>query len=400
MFGAIAHGETRVTGLLKADDVQSTLQVFKDLGVNIQEVQGTLIIHGIGDGQFTQPEKALDMGNSGTSTRLIMGLLAGYDLKVDMIGDASLSKRPMDRVADPLREMGASIQANGDKQTLPLTLQGSSDLKPIHYQLPVASAQVKSALILAALRAHGRSTIIEKAPTRNHTEEMIELFGGRIETDGLTITVEGGQTLTGTSIDVPGDISSAAFFIVAALMVPNSKLTLKNVGLNPSRIGILDVVAAMGGKITITNRTQVAGDLTIETSDLTATTIAGDIIPRLIDELPIIALLATQAQGTTIIKDAEELKVKETNRIDATAQELLKMGANVIPTEDGLIIHGPTPLQAPSQTLDSHGDHRIGMMNAIASLLIQDGPVHLGGAQAVSISYPEFFGDLEEVTTS
>jgi 3-phosphoshikimate 1-carboxyvinyltransferase len=257
---------------------------------------------------------------------------------------------------------------------------------------------VKSAILFAALQAQGTTTIIEKAKSRNHTEDMIEQFGGKISVNGNEISLVGGQELTACDVYVPGDISSAAFFIVAGLVVPNSKITLKNVGLNETRTGILDVVRAMNGKITIEetgDSSNRRGNITIETSELVGTEIGGDLIPRLIDELPIIALLATQAKGKTIIRDAEELKVKETNRIDTVARELSKMGANVVATEDGLEIIGKTELHGAE--LDSYGDHRIGMMNAIAALLVKDGDVELLNSEAVNVSYPRFFEDLKDL---
>jgi 3-phosphoshikimate 1-carboxyvinyltransferase len=264
----------------------------------------------------------------------------------------------------------------------------------MNYVMPVASAQVKSAIIFAALQAQGTSVITEKEPSRNHTEEMIRQFGGEISVSGKDITVTGPQTFTGQDVVVPGDISSAAFFLVAGAIVPNSELVLTNVGINPTRTGIIDVLQAMGAKLALSevdDKNQSA-TLTIQSSTLAPTTIAGDIIPRLIDELPVIALLATQAQGTTVIKDAEELKVKETNRIDAVAAELTKMGADITATEDGLIINGPTPLHGAK--LSSYGDHRIGMMTQIAAL-IADGTVELDQPEAVAISYPEFFNDIK-----
>ncbi|MCH3487529.1 3-phosphoshikimate 1-carboxyvinyltransferase, partial [Enterococcus faecium] len=315
-----------------------------------------------------------------------------------LFGDASLSKRPMGRVMEPLREMGADLQGEENDQYLPITVTGTRSLSPIRYNMPVASAQVKSALLFAALQAEGTSVIVEKERSRNHTEEMIRQFGGRITVEDKTIIVTGPQKLTGQQITVPGDISSAAFFLAAGLLVPESQLLLKNVGVNPTRTGILDVLEEMGAAITQTNHNEQnqSADLSVKTSHLKKATIGGEIIPRLIDELPILALVATQAEGITIIKDAEELKVKETNRIDAVAEELQKMGAKIKATADGLIIHGPTPLHGAK--VSSRGDHRIGMMLQVAAL-IADGPCELEGAEAVSISYPAFFDDLAELVS-
>ena len=395
MFGSLAKGKTTVRDILRGEDVLSTMQVFRDLGVTIEDDGQVITIHGVGFDGLRAPKNKLDMGNSGTSIRLISGVLAGQDFEVEMFGDDSLSKRPMDRVTIPLSQMGVTVSGVTDRHLPPLKLRGSKELKPIHYQLPVASAQVKSALIFAALQAQGESVIIEKEKTRNHTEDMIVQFGGQIDVKGKEIRISGGQELVGQEVVVPGDISSAAFWLVAGLIVPNSKIVLENVGINETRTGILDVIQAMGGKITLSQVDEVAksATITVETSDLQGTEIAGEIIPRLIDELPIIALLATQANGTTVIRDAEELKVKETDRIQVVADALNSMGANITPTDDGMIIIGKTPLHGA--TINTFGDHRIGMMAAIAALLVQDGEVELERAEAINTSYPSFFADLE-----
>ena len=338
------------------------------------------------------------MGNSGTSTRLIAGVLAGSPFPVTMVGDDSLSKRPMDRVAIPLREMGVTVQGQTDRYMLPLHIHGSKKLQPIHYSLPVASAQVKSALLFAAMQAEGESVILEKELTRNHTEDMIQQFGGQISVKGKEIRLRGPQSFQACEVTVPGDISSAAFWLVAGLIVPNSQIRLENVGINETRTGILEVIEKMGGKLQILDVDPLdkVATLVVETSDLHGTEISGDLIPRLIDELPIIALLATQASGQTIIKDAEELKVKETDRIQVVADSLNAMGANITPTEDGMIIEGKTPLHGAS--LQTFGDHRIGMMGAIAALLVREGEVELTRAEAINTSYPSFFADLEKVS--
>lgn len=395
MFGSLAKGKTTVRDILRGEDVLSTMQVFRDLGVTIEDDGQVITIHGVGFDGLKAPQNKLDMGNSGTSIRLISGVLAGQDFEVEMFGDDSLSKRPMDRVTIPLSQMGVTVSGVTDRHLPPLKLRGSKDLKPIHYQLPVASAQVKSALIFAALQAQGESVIIEKEKTRNHTEDMIVQFGGQIDVKGKEIRISGGQELVGQEVVVPGDISSSAFWLVAGLIVPNSKIVLENVGINETRTGILDVIQAMGGKMTLSQVDEVAksATITVETSDLQGTEIAGEIIPRLIDELPIIALLATQAKGTTVIRDAEELKVKETDRIQVVADALNSMGANITPTDDGMIIIGKTPLHGA--TINTFGDHRIGMMAAIAALLVQDGEVELERAEAINTSYPSFFADLE-----
>ena len=395
IFGSLAEGETKVYDILRGEDVLSTMQVFRDLGVEMEDKEGVVTIQGVGMDGLKVPKNALDMGNSGTSIRLISGVLAGVDFEVEMFGDDSLSKRPMDRVTLPLKKMGVSISGQTERDLPPLHLKGTKNLTPIHYELPIASAQVKSALIFAALQAQGQSVIIEKECTRNHTEDMLRQFGGDLSVDGKKITVQGPQKLSGQTVVVPGDISSAAFWLVAGLIVPNSRVVLKNVGINETRTGIIDVIRAMGGKLEITDIDPIAksATLTVETSDLKGTEIGGALIPRLIDELPIIALLATQAQGQTVIKDAEELKVKETDRIQVVADALNSMGAAITPTADGMIIEGKSTLHGAR--VNTFGDHRIGMMTAIAALLVADGAVELDRAEAINTSYPSFFDDLE-----
>lgn len=397
MFGSLAKGVTTVHDILRGEDVLSTMQVFRDLGVQIEDDGNVVTIHGVGFAGLQAPTNKLNMGNSGTSIRLISGVLAGQDFAVEMFGDDSLSKRPMDRITIPLRQMGVQIAGRTNRDLPPLTIHGNKNLQPIHYTLPVASAQVKSALIFAALQAQGESVIVEKEMTRNHTEDMIKQFGGQISVNGKEIRVQGGQEFTGQNVLVPGDISSAAFWIVAGLIIPNSKIILGNVGINETRTGILDVVKAMGGNINLSNIDRVAKSATImvETSELVGTEIGGEIIPRLIDELPIIALLATQAKGQTVIRDAEELKVKETDRIQVVADALNSMGADITPTEDGMIIKGKTSLHGAK--VHTFGDHRIGMMTAIAALLVNDGQVELERAEAINTSYPNFFADLEDL---
>jgi len=398
MFGALAHGETIIYNFLKGEDCLTTINAFRALGVKITEEDNCIRVIGNGIENLTEPESQLDMGNSGTTTRLIMGILAGTSFTATLSGDESLNKRPMQRVMTPLREMGAHVHGFQHSEYPPITIKGNQNLQPIHYQMPVASAQVKSAILLAALQAQGETIVVEKDLSRNHTEEMIRQFGGKLEVEGKTIRITGPQQLTGQTVVVPGDISSAAFFLVAGLITKKSRLTLKNVGMNPTRTGIIEVIQAMGGTLEMSDidEQNQAATLIVASSNLKATSIRGDLIPRLIDELPIIALLATQAEGTTIIKDAEELKVKETNRIDAVATELNKMGANITATADGLIIQGPTPLR--SATVTSYGDHRIGMMLQVAALLVKEGSVTLERSEAIAVSYPTFFEDLYKLT--
>ncbi|RHE64629.1 3-phosphoshikimate 1-carboxyvinyltransferase [Streptococcus gordonii] len=397
IFGSLAKGVTKVHDILRGEDILSTMQVFREMGVQIEDKGDLVEIHGCGFDGLQEPQRPLDMGNSGTSMRLIAGVLAGRNFSAQMVGDDSLSKRPMDRISLPLRQMGVEIAGQTERDLPPLTIHGNPNLKPIQYQLPIASAQVKSALIFAALQAQGESLIIEKDLTRNHTEDMLLQIGGQLKVDGKEIRVAGKQELQAQEVIVPGDISSAAFWLVAGLIVPNSKITLTNVGINETRTGILDVIQAMGGKLSVSDVDEVAksATITVESSDLHGTEISGELIPRLIDELPIIALLATQAEGQTLIRDAEELKVKETDRIQVVADALNSMGADIQPTADGMIIQGKTPLNGAS--VHTYGDHRIGMMTAIAALLVKDGSVELERAEAINTSYPDFFAHLEDL---
>lgn len=396
MFGALADGETVVTNFLPGADCLSTIACFQQLGVNIEQNGKQVRIIGKGFKGLTEPNEVLDVGNSGTTIRLMMGILAGQDFSTVLAGDQSIAKRTMTRVVKPLVEMGAIIDGRNNGEFAPLHIRGGN-LQPISYELPVASAQVKSAILLAGLQADGETIVIEPEETRDHTERMIRQFGGQVVKEGNAIKVKGHQDLKGIEVHVPGDISSAAFFMVAAAITEDSEVILKNVGLNPTRTGIIDVMQDMGADITIEelpSNGEPVGHITVCSSKLKGTTISGKLIPRLIDELPIIALLATQAEGTTVIKDAAELKVKETNRIDTVAHELNLLGADVTPTDDGLIIQGGTPLHGGNVT--SYGDHRIGMMLAIASLIVSD-TVELHDPSAIDVSYPEFFDHLNQL---
>jgi 3-phosphoshikimate 1-carboxyvinyltransferase len=397
MFGAVAEGVTTVTGFLMGDDCLSTVSCFRQLGIEIEQEVDKLTVHGKGWDGLKEPKEVLNVGNSGTTIRLLMGILAGRDFHSTLIGDESIGKRPMTRVTKPLEEMGAKIEGRQNGEYTPLAIRGGG-IHGIKYHPPVASAQVKSSILLAGLQAEGKTTVVEPMQSRDHTERMIRQFGGKVENDGSSITVQGGQNLKGTTIEVPGDISSAAFFLVAGAIVPNSSITLKNVGLNPTRTGIIDVMKDMGADLTISvheeKEFEPVGDITVKTSSLKGTTISGDLIPRLIDELPVIALLATQAEGETIIRDAHELKVKETNRIDTVVNELTKLGATITATDDGMIIHGKNKLGGG--VVSSYGDHRIGMMLAVAALICTD-DVLLEQKEAISVSYPQFFTDLERL---
>ncbi|KEK20540.1 3-phosphoshikimate 1-carboxyvinyltransferase [Bacillus manliponensis] len=395
MFGAIAEGKTKISNFLEGEDCLSTISCFQKLGVTIEQSGNDVTVYGRGIGGLIEPSDILDVGNSGTTIRLMLGVLANAPFYCTIIGDNSIGKRPMKRVTVPLREMGAKIDGREDGQFTPLSIRGG-DVKGMHYDSPVASAQVKSAILLAGLQGEGVTSVTEPMKSRDHTERMLRAFGCDVHVDGLTVSVKGGQTLSGTIVEVPGDISSAAFFLAAGAIVPNSKIVLKNVGLNETRTGILEVLEKMGANISIENKRneqfEPSGDITIQTSHLKGIEIGGALIPKLIDEIPIIALLATQAEGTTIIKDAEELKVKETNRIDTVVNELQKLGARIEATDDGMMIYGKTKLQG--NCVNSYGDHRIGMMLAIASC-IADGEVEIENSDAVAVSYPNFFAQLE-----
>ncbi|WP_087971525.1 3-phosphoshikimate 1-carboxyvinyltransferase [Oceanobacillus rekensis] len=398
ILGSLARGITKVTNFLDGEDCLRTVNAFRDMGVTIQKDGTNLVIESKGVTGLTKPTKQLDFGNSGTTTRLMLGILAGLPFSTTIYGDASLSKRPMNRVVNPLRQMGANIDGDDNGNLLPLSVSGSK-LRGINYTLPVKSAQVKSAILLAGLLAEDETSVTEEIPTRNHTENMLQAFGADITSDGYTTTITGKHELKATDVYVPGDISSAAFFLVAGAIVPDSKLTLKNVGLNKSRTGIIDVLQLMGADLVIQNEKTIGGenigDIQISFGPLKGITIEGEIIPRLIDEIPVIALLATQADGTTIIKDAEELRVKETDRITAVIDVLTTFGASVTPTEDGMIIEGKTTLTGGNAA--SYDDHRIAMMAAVASLITKD-EVIIDDISCISISYPGFFKDLKSLT--
>jgi len=394
MFGAIAEGTTKVSNFLLGEDCLSTIACFQKLGVKIEQSGNDVKIYGKGLHNLQEPKEVLDVGNSGTTIRLMLGILANTPFHSTIIGDTSIGNRPMKRVTEPLSMMNAQIDGRENGQYTPLSIRGGK-VKGMHYHSPVASAQVKSAVLLAGLQGEGVTTVTEPMQSRDHTERMLRAFGCTVDVNERTVSLQGGQQLKGADIEVPGDVSSAAFFLVAGAIVQNSKLVLENVGLNPTRTGILDVLTKMGALISIDNMRneefEPCGDITIETSKLKGIEIGGSLIPRLIDEIPVIALLATQAEGITVIKDAEELKVKETNRIDTVVDELGKLGAKIEATPDGMIIYGKQNLKG--NTVNSHGDHRIGMMLAIASCII-DGEVKIENSDAVAVSYPNFFEQL------
>ena len=393
MFGSLAKGTTQVTGFLKGADCLSTISCFRQLGVSIEEKDQKIYIHGKGLHGLSTPDSILDAGNSGTTTRLISGILSGQNFSSTITGDASIQKRPMKRIITPLSQMGASIKSVHGNDCAPLCISPAS-LHGITYQSPVASAQVKSSILLAGLYADGITTVKEPAISRNHTEIMLKSFGATVHTEGLSASILPEPDLTALEISVPGDISSAAYFIAAGLIVPGSEIRIRHVGINPTRDGILQVAKAMGGNITLENVSESGeptADIVVRSSSLHGTTIEGAIIPTLIDELPVIAIMAAAAEGTTVIRDATELKVKESNRIDVMVENLSAMGCDITATEDGMIIKGGNTLHGAE--IDSHLDHRIAMSFAIASL-IADGVTRIKDASCVNISYPSFYQDL------
>lgn len=399
IFGSLAMGRTTISHFLDGEDCMRTIHAFQAMGVEIEKRGNTVTIDSKGYKNFVEPTEPIYLGNSGTTARLLLGVLAGLPYFITLYGDESLTQRPMDRITVPLKEMGAIIDGRENGKFLPLSIRGGN-LRSISYQVPVKSAQVKSGVLLAGLLADGTTVVTEQAETRNHTETMIEAFGGRIEKEELSLRIDGGQNLTGATIEVPGDISSAAFFLAAAALVPESEITLRDVGLNPTRSGIIDILEKMGVSITV-NQTRFIGgesigDITVRSSTMQGIEIGGEIIPRIIDELPIIALLATQAEGKTVIKDAEELRFKETDRISVVVETLTKMGADVQATSDGMIIEGKRELSGSK--LDSFGDHRIGMMIAVASLVAKDS-IELTNKECIAVSYPRFFEDLKSVSS-
>ena len=397
MFGSLAEGTTEVTNFLQGADCLSTISCFRKLGIEIENTSQRILIHGKGLHGLTEPSDTLDTGNSGTTTRLISGILAGQRFTTILNGDASNQTRPMKRIITPLSIMGADITSLKGNDCAPLRICGGQ-LHGIAYKSPVASAQVKSCVLLAGLYADAPTSVTEPVLSRNHTELMLAGFGAHVASSGTTATIEPEPDLNGMKIEVPGDISSAAYFLAAGLMIPNSEILIKNVGINPTRDGILRVAKEMGGDITILNEKTSGGeptcDLLVRSSSLKGVTIGGKIIPTLIDEIPMIAVMACFAEGITTIKDAQELKVKESNRIDTVVTNLKAMGAHIEATDDGMIIEGGYPLHGA--VIDSHLDHRIAMSFAIGALGA-DGETRIEGAECVKISYPEFYQTLEKL---
>ncbi|MFL1470103.1 3-phosphoshikimate 1-carboxyvinyltransferase [Paraclostridium bifermentans] len=393
MFSSIAKGTTRIKNFLMGQDCLSTIDCFRKMGVNIDINDKEVIVKGVGLRGLKKPNEILNVGNSGTTIRLMMGILAGNEFESTVIGDESIGKRPMKRVTDPLRLMGCNIKGNDDANFTPITIYGGN-LNGIEYEMPVASAQVKSSIILASLYADSSSTIIEKSKSRNHTEIMLKSFGADIKSNDLKIDIQPVRELFSVeNINVAGDISSAAFIIAAASIVEGSEVIIKNIGLNETRTGIIDVLEAMNGNFEIIDKRvesgEVVGDLIVRYSDkLIGTTIDSNLIPRLIDEIPVIAILATQANGTTVIKDAKELKVKESNRIKAVVDNLKNMGAEIEELEDGMVIKGKTKLKGAN--IKTFNDHRIAMAFSVASL-ISEGKLNLDNTACIDISFPGYF---------
>ncbi len=396
IFGALAKGQTEISNLLESGDVQSTARCLRQLGVEIQKVKAQYIVQGKGGYSFGSPSEILDCGNSGTTMRLLMGVLASQALKATLSGDSSLVKRPMKRVADPLTLMGARFDlTNGN--FAPLTIQGNH-LHGINYELKIASAQIKTAIILAALNAEGVTQISGEIHSRDHTERMLTHFGGKLDSRPEALSIMGGQELKGNKIKVPGDPSTAAFWLGAAALIPGSEVLMENISLNPSRTGFAEVLKRMNVQIK-TQITQLEpepiGTVQAFFDDLKGVKVTPDKVPSLIDEIPLLAVLATQAHGTTTIEGAEELRVKESDRLEAVAQNLRAMGANIETRPDGFKIVGPQKLRGA--TIESFHDHRIAMAFSIAGLVAQ-GETEIKDAECVSISYPQFFETLRELT--
>ncbi len=397
MLGSLAQGTTQITNFLQGADCLSTIDCFRRMGISIENAADKILVHGKGLHGLREPDNILDTGNSGTTTRLISGILAAQPFETTLTGDASIQKRPMRRIIEPLSMMGADITSINGNGCAPLHITGAP-LHGIHYHSKVASAQVKSAVLLAGLYADGITKVTEPAISRNHSEIMLGYFGASVQSEDYTVMIQPEPVLYAQEICVPGDISSAAYFIAAGLLVPGAEVLIRNVGINPTRNGILKVAQAMGGDITYLNIRQEGeptADLLVRHSTLHGITIEGDIIPTLIDELPIINVMAAYAEGTTLIRNAAELKVKESNRIDVMVSHLSGMGCDITGTEDGMIINGGKPLHGT--IVDSHMDHRIAMSFAIAAL-IADGETNIQGSDAVSISYPSFYEDLIRLT--
>ena len=397
MLSSIAEGESKIYNFLMGDDCLNTIECFRKMQVPIEITESEIKIKGVGLRGLKKPDEILDVGNSGTTIRLMCGILAGQDFDCEITGDDSIQNRPMDRIIAPLRQMGSMIEGTKRRGYAPLKIQ-KSGLTAIDYNMPVASAQVKSAILLASIYAAGTTSILEIHKSRDHTERMLNYMGANIKQDGLSIFSDPIDKLYAKEIYVPGDISSASFFLVLGAIAENAEITIENIGLNPTRTGIIDVLEQMGAHIKISNERilngEPVGDIHVTNSDLRGMEIGGDIIPRLIDEIPIIAVAATFAEGTTTIRNAEELKIKESNRIAAMVTELKKMGADIEETHDGMIIHGRDTLRGGR--VESHNDHRIAMALAVAGLISEEGAT-INNSHCVTVSFPDFFDILDRM---
>ena len=395
LLGAIAGGNSEITGFLPCNDCLATLACIRALGIEVEERdERSLVVHGKGQHGLLSPTKPLDCVRAGTALRLLIGILASQAFESVLTGDSQLRRRPMSRVVEPLMQMGAQIEMIDGHA--PLSIQGG-DLHGITYAMPVASAQVKSAILLAGLYADSPTTVHQPGPTRDHTERMLSVMGAKIETDAHSIRIFP-SALSPVSISIPGDFSSAAFPLVAATLVPDSQITLRGVGINPTRIGLLDVLSAMGSSVAVEGfrnaGNEPVADLTVRASRLHGVEIEGDTVVRMIDEFPILAVAATQAKGTTIVRDADELRVKETDRIATVVEELRKLGAHIEPTLDGFIVQGPTPLHGAA--VSSHGDHRLAMALAVAGLVADD-TTHIDDIGCADDSFPGFVGLMRAI---
>ena len=399
MLGAIAEGTTSIEGLSKGEDARSTIRCLRQLGIKVTLKKHQTLVHGRGLEGLREASAALDVGNSGTTIRLLSGLLVGHNFASTVTGDDSIRKRPMNRIIEPLRQMGARIEASEGGRA-PLTLKGGP-LSAIHYHPPVASAQVKSCVLFAGLYADGKTSVDEVQRTRDHTERMLQTFGAEVEQDGGLVSVMGRPTLRGQEFFMPGDLSAAAFFVAAAILLPGSEVKLENVGINPTRHAFISVLTELGANIDILNVTSVhnelVADLFVTHSGLSALSLNGASVPQLIDEIPILAVLATQAEGVTEIKGAQELRLKESDRLNSITVNLTRMGAKIEETEDGLVIEGPVKLHQAE--LDSFGDHRIAMACAVASLMA-DQPCTIQNAACADISFPGFFSKMKELAVA
>jgi 3-phosphoshikimate 1-carboxyvinyltransferase len=400
IVGAICDGETRILRFGRSADTEATIAAVRALGADVEEHDvDTLTVRGVGLRALRPPGEAIDCGNAGTLMRLLSGILAGQQGRFELVGDASLSSRPMERVAEPLRRMGATVETTDGHA--PLVVEGA-ELHAIDYELPVPSAQVKSAVLLAGVLAEGETTVVEPLPTRDHTERLLERAGATVRRRPQSVTVSGAERLALGELEIPGDFSSAAPFLVAAAIVPGSTVTVHGVGLNPRRTGLLDVLERMGARVAVYNRRAIggepAGDVEVRTSELVGTTVTAAEIPTLVDELPLFALAACHARGDSVVHGADELRVKETDRIDAVAEELRRLGAHIRATKDGFRIRG-VPTRLRGGLFDARGDHRLAMLGAVAGISSSEG-VELRGAEAVETSFPGFFRVLGQLAAS